>query len=207
LRMVPWVFRAGSVALLLGAVLGFVAQLSDNLVPQLHRATSLGVPWLVAAFAVGALWRDRAVGARAGATALVTGTVVYYILRILGWGTLDATLPIAVGWCLAAAGGGALFGAAGAAWRGGDARMRAGAAALVGGALIGEAVLLSTLWSGEGARLVLGAELVAGALLPFALARRAVVAALALAVVVAVVVFVGEHGVREALRGTGWNGA
>jgi hypothetical protein len=189
-------------------LIGLVAQLSDNLVSELHRVTSLGVPWLVAAFGVGALWRDRGLGALAGATALVTGTVVYYVLRVLGWGTLDPTIPIAIGWCLAAAGGGALFGAAGAAWRGGDARMRAGGAALVGGALIGEALLLSTLWSGAGARLALGFELMLGALLPFALARRRmVVAALGLALVVAVVVFVGEQGVRDALRETGWNGA
>jgi hypothetical protein len=196
------------VALLLGAVVGFVAQLSDNVVPQLSRATALGVPWLIAAFGVGALQRERALGALAGATALVSGTIVYYILRILGWGTLDATVPIAVGWCLAAAGGGALFGLAGAAWRGGGTRVRAAAAALAAGALIGEALLLTTLWNGEGARMLLGAELLAGAALPFALVRRRMlVVALGLTAIVAAAVFLGEQGVRDALRETGWNGA
>lgn len=189
-------------------MVGLVAQLADNLVPQLGRATALGVPWLVAAFAVGALQRGRALGALAGAIALVAGTVVYYVLRVFDWGTLDATVPIAIGWCLAAGSGGALFGLAGAAWRGGDARWRAGGAALVGGALIGEALLLSTLWDGRGAEAVLGAELAAGAVLACALTgRRTLVVALGLTAVVAAAVFLGEQGVRDALRGTGWNGA
>jgi hypothetical protein len=189
-------------------LVGFAAQVSDNVVPELSKATALGVPWLVAAFAVGALQRDTTVGALSGATTLVSGTVVYYVLRVLGWGTLDATVPIAFGWCVAAAGGGALFGWAGAAWRNGGATWRAAGAALVGGALMGEALLLDTLWHGYGARLILGAELIAGAALALALGRRRTLAmAVGRTALVVVAVFFGEQVVRDALRGTGWNGA
>lgn len=44
--------------------------------------------------------------------------------------------------------------------------------------------------------------------LAFVLARRrGLVVALGLTLLLAVAVFVGEQGVRDALRGTGWNGA
>ncbi|MGH2839732.1 MAG: hypothetical protein ACRDKY_02770 [Solirubrobacteraceae bacterium] len=84
----PSVLRAGSVALLLGALVGFVAQVSDSLVPELSKATSLGVPWLVAAFA---LARRRTLVVALGLTAMVAGAVflgeheLREALRGTGW--------------------------------------------------------------------------------------------------------------------------
>ena len=83
------------------------------------------------------------------------------------------------------------------------------ATAVVSGALVGEALLLVHEWSGRGARLVLGAELAAGALAPLVLTRRAalIAPAPALTAVVAVGAGATEDGVRHALRAVGWNGA
>lgn len=77
------------------------------------------------------------------------------------------------------------------------------------GALIGEALLLTQEWAGRGARLVLAAELAAGAMLPFLITRRRalILPALLLTAVVAVGIAATEDGVRTALRDVGWRGA
>ena len=205
------------VGLAFGIALGAGGQLAPDVDPRLYWIVALGVPWLVAAFAAGAIVGDRRPAGVAGATALVAGTVVYYALRVaLGGGGLlgdGATAvrgaAIVVGWCAAAAAGGAVFGCAGAAWRRGGPVANVAGTALVSGALVGEALLLAHEWAGHGARLVLAAELAVGAALPFLLARRrALIApALALALVVALAVAITEDGVRDALRLVGWNGA
>lgn len=208
--------RAVLLAIAVGLALGVAGQLAPDLDPRLYWVVALGVPWLVAAFAAGALVGDRRWGAVAGATALVVGTLAYYALRVvlggggpLGDGMMLRGAPVVIGWCAAAVFSGALFGHAGALWRGGGAVATVAGTALVSGALIGEALLLTTEWAGRGARLVLAAELAIGAALPFLLARRwtLVVPALALAAVVAVAVAITEDGVRDALRVVGWNGA
>jgi hypothetical protein len=205
------------VAVALGLVLGGAGQLAPDLEPRLYWAVALGVPWLVAAFAAGALLGTRACGAVAGATALVVGTLAYYALRVgLGGGGLlgqDGFVlrgaPIVIGWCAAALLSGAVFGLAGALWRRGGTSANVFGTALVSGALVGEALLLTQEWTGRGARLVLAAELALGLALPFVLARRrALIApALALAAVVAVGAAVTEDGVRDTLRVMGWSGA
>lgn len=223
----PWrvlsFLRAVGLAVLAGVVLGVVGQTGPELHPGLRWVVALGVPWLVTAFVAGALLGQRAWGALAGATALVLGTLVYYGLRVaLGGGgplgqfdgeqlrgMLLHGAPIVIGWCLAAVAGGAVFGWAGAMWRRGGTLAHLLGTALVSGALVGEALLLTQEWAGRGARLVLGAELALGALLPFLITRRRalIVPALALTAIVALAVAVTEDGVREALRGVGWNGA
>lgn len=201
-------------AVAVGSVLGGAAQIASDVHPALRWAAALGVPWLVTAFFAGALLGDRARGAFAGAAALVLGTLTYYVLRValngeVGLGIDYPSVPIVVGWCAAAVCGGGVFGLAGAAWRRGGERAHVLAVAVVSGALVGEALLLRGEWSGRGARLVLGLELAAGALMPLALTRRRalVLPALALTAVLALCVGVAEDGVRDALRDAGWNGA
>ena len=46
------------------------------------RATALGAPWLVAAFAAGALLRRPWRAAAGGAMLLAAGTIAYYVVRI-----------------------------------------------------------------------------------------------------------------------------
>ncbi|MFP5362494.1 MAG: DUF6518 family protein [Thermoleophilia bacterium] len=201
----------------LGLALGGGGQLAPDLDHRLYWVVALGVPWLLAAFAAGALVGDARGGAAAGATALVVGTLAYYALRVAfgGGGLLgqggDALrgAPVVVGWCAAAAAGGAAFGMAGAVWRRGGTVANLLGTALVSGALVGEALLLAQEWTQRGPRLVLAAELAAGAALPFVLTRRRalIVPALALTALVAVGVAVTEDGVRDALRVAGWSGA
>jgi hypothetical protein len=209
--------RAVLLAVAVGCVLGIAGQTGPDLHPGLRWVVALGVPWLVTAFAAGALIGDRRWGAVAGAVALVVGTIAYYGLRVaLGGGGMQLSealllrgAPIVVGWCAAAVVSGAVFGLAGALWRRGGSAAHVAGTALVSGALVGEALLLTQEWSTRGARLVLAAELAAGAALPFLLARRRslILPALALTVLVALAVAVTEDGVRDALRLTGWNGA
>jgi len=208
--------RTVLLAVAIGLLVGVAGQTGPDLHPALRWVVALGVPWLVAAFAAGAMLGNRARGALAGATALVIGTLVYYALRVglggggpLGHGFALAGAPVVAGWCVAAAGGGAVFGLAGALWRRGGPVATVTGSALVGGALVGEALLLGQEWSGRGAQLVLAAELAAGVGVVLLLTRRAVlvVPALVLTALVAVVVGVTEDGVRDALRGVGWGGA
>jgi len=208
--------RAVLLAVAAGAALGFAGQTGSDLHPGLRWVVALGVPWLLTAFFAGAIVGDRLRGAIAGALSLVVGTVAYYALRVaLGEGgplhAADALrgAVIVAGWCAAAIGGGAAFGLAGALWRSGGALATVAGSALVSGALVGEALLLTQEWTGGGAQLVLAAELVAGVALGALLARRRtwIVLTLALTVVVAVAVAVTEDGVRDALRAVGWRGA
>jgi hypothetical protein len=208
--------RAVLLATVVGLALGTAGQMGPELHPALHWVVALGVPWLVAAFVAGALVGDRGRGALAGAVALVFGTLVYYANRVgFGAGAIDGIsvplrgAPVVVGWCAAAAGGGALFGLLGAWWRRGSPLAEVAGTAVISGALVGEALLLTHEWSGRAAQLVLTAELAAGAGLPFLLTRRhrLLVPALILTAVVALAVAVTENSVRDALRGVGWRGA
>jgi len=208
--------RAVLLAIGVGLVLGTAAQMGPVLHPALRWVVALGVPWLVAAFVAGALVGDPARGALAGAAALVFGTLVYYANRVGdGGGAIQGVVlplrgaPVVIGWCAAAAGGGALFGLLGAWWRRGGSLAFLVGTALVSGALVGEALLLTQEWSGRAAQLVLTAELAAGTALPFLLTRRRglLVPVLVLAAIVALAVAVTEDSVRDALRLMGWRGA
>ena len=168
-----------------------------------HAALALGAPWLVVAWLVGALAGSRAAGALAGGFALALGTGAWYVLTVAAGGRAAVfyAFPVAPAWAFVAAGAGAAFGLAGAAWRSG----RVSALALPAGALAGEALLLAGEWGGRAARAVLTLELALGAaLVVFAARRRPSV--VALAVVAAVAFAVGEGAVRDALRSAGWLG-
>jgi hypothetical protein len=196
-------------ALPAGLALGVVGQAIDRVHDGLTWAGALGVPWLVVAFAAGALARDRAAAALAGAAALVIGTGTWYALHILVDHNLRFNALVAIAWTPAAAISGAGFALAGAAWRRhrGEGLYAAAAAATLAGALIGEAVLLQREWAGRAAQLILVAELFVGLALPLLMVRRRVVLpALALTLVAAVVLGVAEAEIRDAMRGAGWRG-
>lgn len=169
----------------------------------------LGGPWLLTAFLVGAFVGERRLGALAGGAALAIGTAVYYAVFHFVEHDIGLAYAVVVGTAWAAVGvliGGA-FGYAGAAWRARDRWARVVAMAALGGALIGEAVLLMTRWDDPTAHAILLAELVVGALLPFAASRRRDwPAALALGATFAVSAVVLEAYARAALRAVGWGG-
>ncbi len=191
-------------AIALGAalLLAVAAHAASRVRPGLRWGEALGAPWLVVAFAVGALVGARRPAARWGAAALALATVGYYAIA-LGAG-IGFRAPVALAWLGTAAVAGAAFALAGAAWRTGAAW----AAALPAGALAGEALLLTQVWDGRAAAFVLGAELAAGLLLPFVLVRRAAAlpAAVGLTLAAALVLGLAEAEVREALRAAGWRG-
>jgi hypothetical protein len=171
---------------------------------------ALGGPWLVGAFAAGAFAGMRRAGALAGAVAIVFGTAVYYVLA--HWIERNTGLRYAaaagIGWAIPGAVIGALFGAAGAAWREGG-RPRAVAAGLLAGGLLAEALLLTSVWSTAAAQRALSVELCAAGILGLLLVGRARLAPLALGVAAAstVALLAGELVVRELLRTSGWAGA
>jgi hypothetical protein len=206
--MRPFLFAA---AVLAAAVLvGVAAQLGDAAPGVPGRATALGAPWLVAAFAAGALVRRPAPGALAGAVLLCGGTLSYYGVQLALGGHVRALAvgAIAVGWAAAAAVAGGVMGALGALWRD-AARLPALLAAIPAAALAGEALLLAGEWRSRASLAVLTAELaLAAALLPACAWRRASLPAAALAACALALGFAaGEAEVRSAMRAVGWRGA
>ncbi|HET6548351.1 MAG TPA: DUF6518 family protein [Solirubrobacter sp.] len=173
---------------------------------------ALGAPWLAVAWLLGVLSRRTGLGAAAGAFALVGGTGAWYAFTVWSEGraSLGYAVPVSIGWAAAAAVAGAVFGAGGALWRSGRGDgARALGAAMLAAPLIGEAVLLETVWDGRAARVVLTVELLIGLVLPFVLVRRpprALLLCVVLTAVLSVVAAGAEDVVRDALRNVGWAG-
>jgi hypothetical protein len=193
----------------LGILLGAVAQVGDHFVPSpLPWIFALGVPWLAAAWAAGAVsgrWVESAV---VGAVVLTVATGAYYVLHVRFHGISVRLVGVILGWGLASLAAGAAFGLAGAGWRSGRPAVRVCGVALLAGAMAGEALLLSHEWPARVTGTVLFAELLAAAAVPFLLVRpwRAVPAALVLTAAAALVLGAAEGEVREVLRGAGWRG-
>jgi hypothetical protein len=192
-----------------GVAIGLIGRASVQTTEVIAWTSRLGAPWLVTAFAVGAVVGERRRGALAGGAALAIGTAVYYFVfhfveHRIG---LGYALVVGAAWALVGVGIGGAFGYAGAAWRARDRWARIVAIAALGGALAGEAVLLMTRWDDPTAHAILLAELALGALIPFTFARRREwPAALALGMTFAVTAIVLEAYARAALRVVGWGG-
>lgn len=199
-----------AVGVALGALVGVGARVARTMPAEGPLLASLGAPWLVMAFAAGALAGGRWPGALAGAATIVTGTLTYYVLYTLMSAGAGAHYAMAMIIAWSAAGGlvAAGFGYAGSAWRRARGPLgRAAAAAMVGGALIGEALLLRVEWASRSAERALAAELIAGVAVALLLAPGRRVLALLLSGVAAGVFVLGEGVVRETLRAAGWVGA
>ncbi|HEY1594349.1 MAG TPA: DUF6518 family protein [Thermoleophilaceae bacterium] len=176
-----------------------------------HTAVALGAPWLAVAWLVGAMAGSRLLGAAGGAGALVLATGGWYLLTIVaaagGWAAASYAVPMAAAWGTVALGAGALFGFAGAHWRDGDRIARSASAALLSGALTGEALLLMHDWVGRAAACVLSAELSVGLAVLVVSRRRAPLSVtLPLFALATAAVIGSEGGVRDALRLAGWAG-
>lgn len=173
---------------------------------------ALGAPWLAVAWLLGAFARRPVLGAIAGALALAGGTGAWYAFTLwqVGRAALDYTVPVALGWGLAAVAAGVVFGGAGAVWRSAPSTLaHALGAAVLAGSFIGEAILLATIWDGRAARVVVAGELVLGLVLAVGLLvgrPRSLAPGLALTAIVTLLAAGAEHWVREALRGVGWGG-
>jgi hypothetical protein len=199
--------RLAAIAFSAGVTVGASGWVLDHGPLLVRWTTALAIVWLVGAFAVGCVAGGAGRAAAAGAGTIVVGVGTYYVLFhfVEGAVTIRYGVIVGVAWSLAGALIGAVMGWAGDAWRRGG--RQALGAALLSGALVGEAMLLLTEWHRRPARIVLLCELVAGAALPYLLARRKLAAAVALTAVVAVVVAGLEQGVRDAMRAAGWRGA
>ena len=201
--------RALAAALAGGVLIGVIGRASVQTTEVIAWTSRLGAPWLVTAFVVGAVVADRRHAALAGGATLAIGTAVYYAIFHFVEHDIGLGYAVVVGaaWATVGVGIGGVFGYAGAAWREHGGWSRVVATAALGGALIGEAVLLMTRWDDPTAHAILTAELALGAVLPFAVARwRQWPAALALATTFAVGAIVLEAYTRAALRVVGWGG-
>jgi Family of unknown function (DUF6518) len=195
-----------------GVGIGLAGQAGDQVPGAPAYITALGAPWMLLAFALGALCRKPLLGALAGGAALVIGTEAYYLALIAETDgkTIFYATAMGIGWGGAAAVAGGLAGAVGGWWRSEcSEHERSVAGALPGALLTGEALLLSQEWTAPGARALIAAELMAGLGLLWihiGTSRRVLIAgAAACALTMAVVL--GEHSVRETLHAAGWNGA
>jgi hypothetical protein len=144
--------------------------------------------------------------ATSGALALSVATGTWYAVKVLTTGHALYPAFMTGAWLPAAIVCGALFALAGAGWASGGRVARPLGAAVAAGALIGEVFALDGEWSSRAAHAVLALELSAGLLLPFVLARRAMVAAFALTLVVALAMGIAEQEIRSTLRAAGWRG-
>lgn len=200
-----------------GIALGAGGQGIDQVDARLRWIAALGVPWLLVAFALGALTHHaaaRSVSRRAlllgaatsGALALSVATGTWYAAKVLATGHAVYPASMTGAWLPAAIVSGALFALAGAGWASGHRIWRPVGAAVAAGALIGEVFALDSEWSSRAAHAVLALELCAGLLLPFVLARRAMLAAFALTLVVAFAMGIAEQEIRSTLRAAGWRG-
>jgi hypothetical protein len=177
---------------------------------ELGRAfVALGAPWLVTAWAIGAIAGDRMRGALAGGLALALGTLAWYWLTVAvgGRAVVLYAVSLAFLWGAVALAAGAAFGYIGAAWRTTRDSGRALALAPAAGALAGEAVLLSGQWSGRAAAVVLAVEAVMALGLLLAGRRRApLLLTLVLFTFATGATAQAESVARDTLRDAGWAG-
>ena len=188
-----------------GVLVGMSGWVADHGPPMIQWTSAIAAVWLLGAFSVGALAGGRMRATAGGALTIIVGVATYYVLfHFVSYTvTLRYGVIVGIGWATLGTAIGAVLGWAGHAWR----RGRAVGPAILGGALAGEAMLLLGEWENRTARAVLLCELVFGAVLPFALARRRLVPAVALTAVVAMVVLGVESENRDAMRAAGWRGA
>jgi hypothetical protein len=187
-------------AIAAGLVLGVATRFVYELPREWHWLSKVGVPWLAAAFFVGALARRPGRGAAFGAAALVAATLVYYAILGLVQHAYDVS-PVGLGWLAIAVPGGAAFGALGALWASGRARVPA--VAVLAASFGGEAMLFALLVPGPGRP---GTYLLATALaVPFVLLQRMRerLAAVGAAAVLAGAAIVAEGGVFFVTRYVG----
>jgi len=139
--------RYALLALLAGVVLGLFSGLGDRLPADnvLHVIIALANaagPWLVTAFAVGALAGAPLAGALTATAALAAAVAVYYLTIYLYGNTVAELVRSAGVWLAVSLVVGPLFGAAGGAWRRPRSRFgRIGAVALLAGTLAAEGIL------------------------------------------------------------------
>ena len=193
----------------LSCALGLVARVSDHLSYEPRLVFALGAPWLLLAFVSGLMWRRLPAGAAAGSLAVAISVGVYYLLMVfvedragphygaamvLVWGGLGVLV-------------GAVFGAAGSAARSEGAR-RVAAAALLGGALLGEAAFFYLRGQPQDALDVLALEAAAGLAIPLLVGawRGRVATAVSLTTVLASAALVADAALRIAARRYGWGG-
>jgi hypothetical protein len=188
-------------SILAGAALGLIAWISDQLpypYGVLLPANTIGV-WLAVAFALGASARTIPTGALRGLIGLLSAVVAYYALIAafgVGFRAIGAGHAATI-WGAVALVTGPVLGLAGAVWRHGIGWPRAIAVATLAAALIAEGFMFGAgrlahvdQLSIDPGALLLGAEMLIGAALPFVLLRpserlRGYVATVGLALVAA----------------------
>jgi hypothetical protein len=199
--------RSALIVIVAGVALGVAMRaLRYADAPSLPKIAALGVPWITTAFVVGALEREKWRAVCAAAAALVTAVVVYYVLEapIEGHTSLRYAAAMTVAWSVAAVAVGAIFGRFGAAWRQWRSTF---ASAALGGAFVGEAMLLLVVWRADAAYTVLACELAVGIALPLALARpRTRAVALPLTLAIGLALASAEAAIRVVMHSAGWAG-
>lgn len=145
-------WRALLTAVVIGVLLGVFSSFGDAARIQLVNglANAIG-PWVVVAFAAGAIAGLPVRGAILGTVALLAGMAVYYGRFLLDGNAF--LLPFLAAWSAAAVATGGLLGAAGGAWRSRRDAWRTLAAGLVIGVLLAEAayrLLIIETWTGIG---------------------------------------------------------
>lgn len=132
-------------AVLMGVALGAWCRVGDHLAEPVSSLANVGWPWLVIAFAIGAIARRPVAGAFLGAAALLVAVGTYYMAMWSADYGMSRSDIISIGlpgfvrfWLILAVLAGPIFGAAGGLWRTSTGWMRPASVALLSGAVLGE---------------------------------------------------------------------
>jgi hypothetical protein len=195
--------------LLCAGTLGGGMQVAEPLLGLPNSLSALGAPWLVCAFAVGALIARPAMAAAAGAALLASATGLYYAALVYGYGEseLDYATTMALVWGIAAGVAGGGMALAGSLWREARGRRAVVLGGLPAAALAGEAALLAVSWGGAAVALAAELALAIAVLCVLTWNRTSVRSALFGAAVLAVCFAGAEAGLRDVMRAAGWHGA
>ncbi len=190
-----------------GGLVGLAARASDYGPRPAHWIGALGAPWLLIAFLNGTLARHRRDAALAGAFAIVSGVVAYYLSMWLieHHTVVDYAAAMIVGWSLAGVVVGMPFGLAGWHARFGSERSASLAMAVLVAALTAEAAYGLLVWQNRYAQAIAVLEISAAAVIAIGSGRTLRVTAFAAPLTVALLFC--ELTVTTLMRGMGWAGA
>lgn len=140
----PAAARAG-VVVVVGLAMGALTDVLQTYLgghPPWGSLVNAASPWLVPAFAVGAIQRRAWGAALAGVTTCLAELAGYYVTSaVRGYYMSDGRPAIIVFWSACALAGGPVFGVAGRLWWRGPGRLRSLGPAVVGSAFLAEAAV------------------------------------------------------------------
>lgn len=166
--------REVGVAAASGVALGVFSRLGDQLPVSAAGLANIGGPWLILAFALGALVRRPTGAVASGSLGLTCAVASYYAyIEIFQGGAGRSHLgSTAAFWLIVGSSAGAIFGFGGEQWRWGRQRNRIASVIVLAGALVGEGLAVLIERVGPVSWIVATVEIAVGLITPVVLLRH-----------------------------------